>query len=108
MQSGQVGASSHYSYQFDRDQITVTIKGLAGGSGSADRGKPGGRGGCKRYAARNPYGRSNVQLGAAYELVSCDPLQIIVHDRTEESKESMETESQAETEEESASASEQS
>ena len=25
----QVGASSHYSYQFDRDQITVTIKGLA-------------------------------------------------------------------------------
>ena len=48
------------------------------------------------------------QLGAAYELVSCDPLQIIVHDRTEESKESMETESQAETEEESASASEQS
>lgn len=104
----QVGASSHYSYQFDRDQITVTIKGLAEDLDQLTEESLEAEVDVSDMQPGTHTAEVTFQLGAAYELVSCDPLQIIVHDRTEESKESMETESQAETEEESASASEQS
>lgn len=83
----QVGASSHYSYQFDRDQITVRIKGLEEDLDQLTEESLEAEVDVSDMGPGTHTAGVSFQLGAAYELVSCDPLQIIVHDRTEESRE---------------------
>ena len=60
----QVGASSHYSYQFDRDQITVTIKGLAEDLDQLTEESLEAEVDVSEMQPENPYGRSYVPAGS--------------------------------------------
>ena len=77
----QVGASSLYSYQYDRDTIRVVIKGLKEDLEQVDEDALGAELNVGDMTPGIHEGEITFQLGAAYELVSCDSLQIIVHDR---------------------------
>lgn len=78
----QVGASSHYSYQFDRDTVTVRIKGLTEDLDQLTEENLEAEVDVSDMGPGTHTAQVSLQLGAAYELVSCDPLQITVHDRT--------------------------
>lgn len=79
-----VGASSQYSYQYDRDMITVTVKGL---KEDLDHLENDGLGAELNVGDMTPgthAGTVSFQLGAAYELIGYDELQVIVHDKSAE------------------------
>ena len=77
----QVGASSHYSYQYDRDAIRLNIKGLKEDLDQLTEDSLEAEVDVSDMGPGTHPGTVTFELGAAYELVSQDDLQIIVHDR---------------------------
>ena len=77
----QVGASSHYSYQYDRDAIRLNIKGLKEDLDQLTENSLEAEVDVSDMGPGTHPGTVTFELGAAYELVSQDDLQIIVHDR---------------------------
>lgn len=77
----QVGASSSYSYQYDQDSIQVTIQGLEEDLDRLTDETLGAEVDVSDLGPGAHTGQVSFQLGAAYELIHCDPLQILVHDR---------------------------
>ena len=78
----QVGASSLYSYQYDRDSIRVIIRGLKEDLDQLSAENLGAELDVEDMTPGTHTGEVTFQLGAAYELVSYDSPQIIVHDRS--------------------------
>ena len=77
----QVGASSRYSYQYDRDAIRLSIKGLQEDLDQLTDDDLEAEVDVSDMGPGTHPGTVTFELGAAYELVSQDDLQIIVHDR---------------------------
>ena len=77
----QVGASSHYSYQYDRNAIRLNIKGLKEDLDQLTEDSLEAEVDVSDMGPGTHPGTVTFELGAAYELVSQDDLQIIVHDR---------------------------
>ena len=77
----QVGASSRYSYQYDRDSINLSIKGLKEDLDQLTDDSLEAEVDVSDMGPGTHPGTVTFELGAAYELVSQDDLQIIVHDR---------------------------
>ncbi len=77
----QVGASSRYSYQYDRDSINLSIKGLKEDLDQLTDDSLEAEVDVSDMTPGTHPGTVTFELGAAYELVSQDDLQIIVHDR---------------------------
>ena len=77
----QVGASSHYSYQYDRDAIRLNIKGLKEDLDQLTEDSLEAEVDVSDMGPGTHPGTVTFELGAAYELVSQDDLQIIVHNR---------------------------
>lgn len=77
----QVGASSRYSYQYDRDVIRLSIKGLKEDLDQLTDDSLEAEVDVSDMTPGTHPGTVTFELGAAYELVSQDDLQIIVHDR---------------------------
>lgn len=84
----QVGASSMYSYQYDRDSIRVMIRGLKEDLDQLSVENLGAELDVEAMGPGTHAGEMTFQLGAAYELVSYDSPQIIVHDRSPAASES--------------------
>lgn len=82
-QLSQVGASSQYSYQYEQDSIQVVIRGLAEDLDQLDEESLGGEVDVSGMGPGVHEGTVAFDLGAAYEVVSHDSLQIVVHDRPE-------------------------
>lgn len=81
----QVGASSQYSYQFDRDSVKVVIRGLKEDLDQLSEETLEAELDVSNMEPGVRQGEVSFELGAAYELVSCENPQIIVHDRNSES-----------------------
>lgn len=78
----QVGASSLYSYQYDRDSVRVVIRGLKEDLDQLNVENLGAEIDVENMEPGTHTGEIDFQLAAAYELVSYDSPQIIVHDRS--------------------------
>ena len=80
-QISQVGASSQYSYQYDQDSIQVVIRGLAEDLDQLEEETLEAEVDVSSMEPGIHQASITFDLGAAYEVVSSDSLQIVVHDR---------------------------
>ena len=80
-QISQMGASSQYSYQYDQDSIQVVIRGLAEDLDQLEEETLEAEVDVSSMEPGIHQASITFDLGAAYEVVSSDSLQIVVHDR---------------------------
>ena len=77
----QVGASSLYSYQYDQDSIQVVVRGLTEDLDQLNEESLTAEVDVSDMEPGPHQAAVTFDLGAAYEVVSYDSLQIVVHDR---------------------------